>query len=108
MEQHNFNDSDFLVLVRRSIGRVTFLRDAMAAYYAMKDPATPVWAKALIASALAYFVFPLDAIPDLTPIIGYLDDAGVIAAAIETAAMFVREEHYTMADRWFGGHGQFA
>lgn len=108
MEQQNFKDSDFFTYVRRSLGKVSFLRDAMAAYYAMKDPVTPVWAKTLIAAALVYFVSPVDAIPDFTPIIGFLDDASVIAAAIQTASAFITEEHYRMADRWFGGQARFA
>lgn len=101
MSDNDFNEGGFLALVRRTLGKVSFLRDALAAYYAMKDPETPVWAKAVIATALAYFVTPLDAIPDITPIIGYADDAGAIATAMEIAAAFITDEHYQMADRWF-------
>ncbi len=108
MEQHDFNDSTFFAHVRRKLGELTFLHHAMAAYYAMRDPETPRWAKMLIASALVYFVTPMDAIPDFSPIIGYLDDAGVIAKAIETASAFVTEEHYGMADRWFSTRGRLA
>ena len=33
----------------------------------------------LIIFALAYFISPIDAIPDPIPVVGYLDDAAVIA-----------------------------
>lgn len=108
MSQQDFNDSDFFSTIRRTLGKVPFLRDAMAAYYAMKDPMTPRWAKVLLAGALAYFVSPVDAIPDVIPVWGFLDDAGVIAAAIEAASGFITKEHYRMADRWFGGQARFA
>lgn len=108
MNSTNFEDDAFFAHVRRVLGRVNFLRDAMAAYFAMRDPATPAWAKAVILAALVYFLSPLDAIPDLTPLIGYGDDATVIAAAIRTASAFITEEHYRMADRWFNGRGAYA
>ena len=50
---------------------------------ALDNPATPTHMKALIIGAIGYIVFPLDLIPDLTPVIGYSDDlasaAGVVA-----------------------------
>ena len=38
--------------------------------------------KGVAVFALLYFIIPIDAIPDITPIIGFLDDAGVIASAV--------------------------
>lgn len=38
----------------------------------------------LAIAAITYFVWPLDAIPDVTPIIGYVDDAGVIAFVVKS------------------------
>lgn len=50
---------------------------------ALENPATPVHMKALIVGAIGYIIFPLDLIPDITPVIGYGDDlasaAGVVA-----------------------------
>ncbi len=35
-------------------------------------------------TALLYFLSPVDAVPDLIPVAGLLDDAAVIAAAVST------------------------
>ena len=48
------------------------------------------WAKATIVGALGYFITPLDAIVDLTPVVGYADDLGVLALAIAAVATYVR------------------
>lgn len=51
-------------------------------YYLMIDSNTPIKARITIAAALGYFIFPIDAIPDLTPILGYSDDFGVLIFAL--------------------------
>ena len=42
----------------------------------------PAWAIAAIIGAIIYVVSPIDAVPDIIPVAGWLDDAGVVAAAI--------------------------
>ena len=42
----------------------------------------PAWAIAAIIGAVIYVVSPIDAMPDLIPIVGWLDDGAVVAAAI--------------------------
>lgn len=55
-------------------------------YYAMAlGKATPAQITAIIA-ALGYFISPVDAIPDLTPAVGFADDGGVIALAVSMIA----------------------
>lgn len=44
-----------------------------------KVPITSIFA---IISAISYFVFPIDAIPDFIPVIGLLDDAAVVGLAL--------------------------
>ena len=58
-------------------------------YFCVLDPATPVWVKAIAAAALAYFILPLDAVPDLLPIVGLSDDASVLAAAFAAISTHV-------------------
>ncbi|MBD2460476.1 DUF1232 domain-containing protein [Oscillatoria sp. FACHB-1407] len=75
-------------------------------YYAAQRPETPLWAKTVIYSALAYFILPTDAIPDFTPFIGYADDLGTVAAALVTVAMCITPDVKQSARQklqdWFG------
>lgn len=43
-------------------------------YYAVESPRTPLKAKVQIYGTLGYLILPLDLIPDLLPIVGYVDD----------------------------------
>lgn len=70
------------------------VKKSLILYYVGNDPETPVWAKGVVGAALGYFIFPLDAIPDFTPIVGYADDLGALAAAM--AAM----------EKWTNGLGK--
>jgi uncharacterized membrane protein YkvA (DUF1232 family) len=80
---------------------------ALTLYYAAASKDTPLWAKGLIIGALGYFIFPLDAIPDAIPVVGYSDDLAVLTAAAAAVAKFLTEKHGQTADetlqRWFGG-----
>lgn len=83
----------------------SILEKALYLYYAVQDPNTPKWAKRIIYGALGYFIFPLDAIPDLAPLIGYTDDLGVMAAALATVTFYitpqVKEQAHRKLDQWF-------
>ncbi len=88
----------------QSVGRAT-LEKALYLYYAVQSPNTPKWAKRVIYGALGYFIFPLDAIPDLAPLIGYTDDISVMAAALATVAFYitpeVKDQAHRKLDQWF-------
>lgn len=84
--------------LRRLARRVPFLRDLVAAYYCAMDPATPFEAKAVLMGALAYFVLPLDVIPDFLAVFGFADDAAVIYGAIKMVAKHIRPEHREKAE----------
>ena len=45
-----------------------------------RDRQVSLWRKSLVLFAAAYAVMPLDAIPDIYPVIGWLDDLGVVTA----------------------------
>ena len=99
----HFSEPGFFAVVRGTARKVPFLRAAVTLYYCWKDATTPVWVKGLIVGALGYFVFPFDAVPDVLPIVGWLDDAGVIMAALATIRAYVKPEHRNAADQFLGG-----
>jgi uncharacterized membrane protein YkvA (DUF1232 family) len=42
----------------------------------------PWWSVASVAAALGYFITPTDLLPDIIPVLGYVDDAAVLAAVM--------------------------
>ncbi|HZI02667.1 MAG TPA: DUF1232 domain-containing protein [Archangium sp.] len=54
----------------------------------VRDPRVSKWRRFAGLFAVLYFVMPLDALPDVVPILGWLDDVGVLSAA---ALFMVRE-----------------
>src|SRR5262249_29395212 len=78
---------------RRVASRLPFAEDLLAAYYCALDRTTPVPVKAPLLGALAYFVLPADAIPDVLPLLGYADDAAVLATALRLVSTHIRPEH---------------
>lgn len=83
--------------VLRTLGRVPFLDQAIAAYYAALDPATPRYAKGILLAALAYFILPTDTIPDMLAVLGFTDDAAVLMIAVKTLSTHIRPEHVRRA-----------
>lgn len=65
---------------------------ALLLYYALISPNTPGWAKTAIISALAYFICPIDLIPDTIPIIGFSDDLAALAAALKAVDVCITPE----------------
>jgi uncharacterized membrane protein YkvA (DUF1232 family) len=84
--------------LQRTAARIPFADQALAAWYAARDPATPLPAKSMIFAGLAYFIMPIDAIPDLFAGIGYTDDAAVIAALIATLGANIKRRHRDQAE----------
>ena len=88
---------EFWRKARRVAARLPFAEDLLAAYYCAFDRATPVQVKAALVAALAYFVLPFDAVPDMLPVIGFTDDATVLLTALRMVAGHVRPEHRAAA-----------
>jgi uncharacterized membrane protein YkvA (DUF1232 family) len=83
--------------LRRLGARLPFAEDLLAAYYCALDRDTPLQVKAALIGALAYFVLPFDAIPDFLPVIGFADDAAVLATALRLVASHMRPAHRAAA-----------
>ena len=69
--------------LQKSGKRISFAKDILALYSYIKDPSVVWYRKAIIVAALIYFIVPIDTIPDLTPLFGYLDDLGVLTALLK-------------------------
>jgi len=102
-----YSDSNFWAKVKgyaRSAGEGV-LEPALKMYHAALDSDTPAWARATIIGSLGYFISPVDAIPDIVPVVGYADDLGVLVAALATTAAHIKDEHVKKAKetlaQWF-------
>lgn len=85
--------ADFMARLKRVAKRIPFAEDLLAAWFCARDPATPRRVRLTLLAALGYFVLPIDAIPDIMPLLGFTDDAAVIAAAIAAVAGSITIEH---------------
>lgn len=88
---------DFRVKIRRLAAKLPFAEDLLAAYYCAFDRKTPRHVQAALLGAIAYFVVPLDFVPDMLPLLGFTDDAAVLATAIRLVASHIRPEHRAAA-----------
>ncbi|MBA4803680.1 MAG: DUF1232 domain-containing protein [Brevundimonas sp.] len=84
--------------VRRTAARLPFADQLLSVWFAARDPQTPTTAKGIMLGALAYFVLPTDAIPDVFAGIGFTDDAAVIAALLATLGAHVKRRHRDQAE----------
>lgn len=85
--------------IRKLAVHIPFAEDAVAMFFCAFDRETPAHAKAILLAALAYFVLPTDFIPDVFPVIGFTDDAAVIAAALAVAGRSIQPRHKQQARR---------
>jgi uncharacterized membrane protein YkvA (DUF1232 family) len=84
---------EFWHKARRVVAGLPFAEDLLAAYYCAFDHATPMPVKASLVGALAYFVLPFDAMPDVFPLLGFSDDAAVLLVALRMVGAHMRPEH---------------
>ena len=85
--------------LRATIGKVPFLEDAVAGFYCAVDAGTPLYVKAMLMGAIAYFITPTDVIPDFIAGLGYTDDAAVLMAAIRAVGSSLKPVHRERARR---------
>lgn len=102
IEQNERIARGFIPKILKVVGRVPFADDLAAAYYAARDPATPAKAKAVLLAAVAYFVIPTDALPDMIIGLGFTDDATVLATALGVVGSHIKESHRRAARRLLG------
>jgi len=77
-------------------------RDAVALYFAARDPRVPWPVKVLAVAIAAYALSPIDLIPDVIPVLGYLDEIIVLPLAIAGITRLIppaiMAEHRARAD----------
>ncbi len=92
--------------IRKVATKVPFAADALSVWWCARDPDTPRAAKGMMLAALAYFVLPTDAIPDIIAGLGFTDDAAVFAALIAVVGKHLKPTHKASAraflDRFAG------
>lgn len=58
---------------------LTFLGNLRRAWH---DPETPWAARWVLLAGVAYVLIPIDFIPDVIPVVGWLDDLAILPAAL--------------------------
>lgn len=87
----------FWTKFKRVVANLPFAEDLLAAYYCAFDRETPRHVQVSLLGALAYFVLPFDFVPDVLPVLGFTDDAAIIATAIRMVARHITPDHHEAA-----------
>jgi uncharacterized membrane protein YkvA (DUF1232 family) len=83
----------FWTKLKQVVAKLPFAEDLLAAYYCAFDRETPRHVQAALLGAIAYFILPFDFVPDMLPILGFTDDAAVLATAIRMVSSHITSEH---------------
>lgn len=80
--------------LRRMVRHISapLLYAALLMYYAFRRSDTPAWAKRIVMGAFVYLFSPIDAIPDMSPFIGYTDDLGVLMYGLVMIAAYINQD----------------
>ena len=89
----------FWIKLKRVAARLPFAEDLLSAYYCAFDKQTPRHVQAALLGAIAYFILPFDFIPDMLPVLGFTDDAAVLATAVNFVAAHMTADHRQAARR---------
>ena len=80
----NYSDAGLFDKITGSVKKagLALIYKALQLFYVAKNPNAP----------LGYFISPIDFVPDITPFVGFTDDAGIIAAAMVIAHAYIDDE----------------
>src|ERR1700749_3968891 len=82
---------------KRVVATLPFAEDLLAAYYCAFDKQTPRHIQVALLGAIAYFILPFDFVPDVLPVLGFTDDAAILATAIRMVAGNITDDHRAAA-----------
>jgi uncharacterized membrane protein YkvA (DUF1232 family) len=85
--------SGFWAKLGKVVANIPFAEQAVAAYYCAFDPATPLRTKGILLAALAYFIMPIDIVPDFLLGLGFTDDMTVLITAISLISAHMTPAH---------------
>ena len=88
---------DFWPKFRSFATRLPFAEDVAAAWFCATDTEVPLRVRGTLIAALAYFIIPLDFVPDVLAFVGMTDDIAVLALAISTLGANITEKHREQA-----------
>lgn len=100
-DQEEYVNKGFWSKVKKYAGKVPFSHEAVAMYYCAMDANTPTKVKVTAIGALAYWILPIDLVPDFIPVIGYGDDATAIFVAYKAISSHITDEHRDKAEEFF-------
>jgi len=91
---NRFSEKKFFRLISKRTGQVgsKAIYSGLLLFFAFRRDETPSWAKNIILGTLGYLISPIDAIPDLTPVLGYTDDLGILSFGLVTIASYVNKD----------------
>lgn len=87
----------FWPVFKRAVRALPFGEDVVAAYFCVLDRDTPTRVRGILLAALAYFVSPIDLIPDFIAVVGFSDDLAVLTLAISSVRGHLKPLHYDKA-----------
>ncbi|MBA2942817.1 DUF1232 domain-containing protein [Paenibacillus sp. CGMCC 1.16610] len=92
--QKYFNRDDFWSKLKKGAKKAgsKVIYSCLLLYYAVESPRTPLKAKVQIYGTLGYLILPLDLIPDLLPIVGYVDDLSALGLALAVVAKNIDDD----------------
>jgi uncharacterized membrane protein YkvA (DUF1232 family) len=93
---------EFWRTVKRAARQIPFMEEVVAAYFCALDKKTPLRVRGTLLAALAYFVLPLDLLPDFVVALGFTDDVTVLAAAIGALRAHIKPAHRAAASKALG------
>ena len=98
VNQHNYKKharvkAGFWPKFRRFVGKLPFSDDLLAAYFCAFDTKTPRKVRGVLLAGLAYFILPIDFVPDFIIGLGFSDDATVLMTAFGLVSQYVKPHH---------------
>ena len=89
--------SKFWSTVKKAARSVPAMEEFIAGYYCALDKDTPASVRGTLLAALAYFVLPLDMLPDFIAGFGFTDDVAVMLAAVSAVRGNITDAHRAAA-----------